>query len=126
MRNYAKGYKAENEMLHLLYSRGWAVIRAPRSGRVGIPTPDIIAVKGGKIIAIECKSRASAFTVEKEQLEQLDDWELRAGASAYIGWKIVRKGWSFLKLKDVKENKGNVGKKFTEANGITIEVLDPT
>ena len=123
MKLYAKGYRAENELLHLLYGKGWAVIRAPRSGRVGIPTPDIVAAKDGRIVVIECKSRAEAFSVEKEQLEQVVEWEQRAGAKAYIGWKQSRKGWTFLRLNDVQKNNGNIGKAFAEQNGIAIESL---
>jgi len=123
MNAYAKGYAAENELLHTLYSMGWAVIRAPRSGRVGIPSPDILAAKDGRLIVVECKSRSGAFKVEKEQLDQLDDWRLRARADPYIGWKIARKGWFFLKLDDVVANNGNVGKRFLDGRSLAINEL---
>ncbi|MBI2583537.1 MAG: hypothetical protein HYW25_02620 [Candidatus Aenigmarchaeota archaeon] len=123
MHLYSKGYRSERELLHLLYKQGWAVIRAPRSGRVGIPTPDIVAAKAGRLVVIECKSRAEAFAVEKEQLLQLAEWEQRAGAKAYIGWKQSRKGWSFLRLNDVQKNNGNVGKAFAEEKGIKMESI---
>ena len=118
---YQKGYMAEWSLSHKLSELGFMVVRAPRSGRIGLPTPDIIAAKGGKLIVIECKSRASAFNVEKEQLDQLKAWEEKAGAIPYIGWKISRRGWTFLHLKDVVENRGNIGKKFAEEKGFPIE-----
>lgn len=123
MRSYAKGYAAENELLHMLYARGWSVIRAPRSGRVGIPSPDIMAAKAGRIIVVECKSRAAAFKVERDQLDQLQDWKTRAQAIPYIGWKVSRKGWFFLKLEDVEANNGNIGLRFLSGRSISIDDL---
>ncbi len=121
VKTYRKGYAAENQLVHLLYARGYAVMRAPRSGRVGLPTPDLVAIKGKKVLVIECKSRKTGFTVEREQLEQLKEWKRRTGGAAYIAWKRTRLGWLFLKLADVIKNKGNVGKKFAEEYGIKID-----
>jgi len=123
MQNYRKGYSAELELVHLLYSKGWSVMRAPRSGRMGIPSPDVVAAKKGRIIIVECKSRADAFTVEREQLEQLQDWKDRAHAIPYIGWKIARKGWFFLKFEDVVANNGNIGKRFLDGRAVGIDDL---
>jgi Holliday junction resolvase len=124
MKSYAKGYRGERELLHELYRRGWAVMRAPRSGRIGIPCPDLIAIRKNRIIIIECKSRASAFTVEEDQLDQLRDWQTRTGAEAWLGCKLSRRGWKFLTFLDVSANNGNVGMRFLEARGITLDELD--
>jgi len=121
--SYSKGYRAEWSLTHELYKRGWAAIRAPRSGRIGLASPDIVAAKNGKIVVIECKSRKCAFSVPKEQLDELQEWINRAGAIAYIGWKISRKGWCFMNLSDVKENNGNIGKKFIKEKGFGIDCL---
>ncbi|MCX6815364.1 MAG: Holliday junction resolvase Hjc [Candidatus Aenigmarchaeota archaeon] len=117
---YAKGYAAERQMLHTLAGMGYMVMRAPHSGSTSLASPDIIAAKHGKLLAIECKSRKGAFSIPVEQLNELKEWEEKAGAKPYIGWKIARKGWTFLHLKDVYENRGNVGKKFAEEKGISI------
>jgi len=124
VKNYAKGYRAERELLHMLYGMGYAVLRAPHSGSIGIASPDIVAIKDGRVVVLECKSRAGAFTVPPEQLEELAEWERRAGATAYIAWKIARKGWHFLKLKDVVENKGNIGFKFLDGRSLTIDDIE--
>ena len=121
LRSYKKGYRGEIELVHTLSRLGFMVIRAPRSGRISLASPDIIAAKDGKIIVIECKSRASAFTVPKEQLEELKEWEEKAGATPYIGWKMSRKGWTFMRLSDVERNAGNIGKKFAAENGMPLE-----
>jgi Holliday junction resolvase len=123
MRSYAKGYSAERELVHTLSKMGFMTIRAPRSGRIGLASPDVIAAKHGKLVVIECKSRASAFSIPIEQLDELKEWRDKAGAHAYIGCKISRKGWKFLHLDDVYANSGNVGKKFIEAKGVGIETI---
>ncbi len=124
VRSYAKGYSAEREMVHKLAAMGFMTIRAPRSGRINLASPDVIAAKNGKLIVIECKAREGAFSIEKEQLQELVEWEEKAGATPYIAWKISRKGWTFLHLKDVIENNGNVGKKFAQEKGFGIEFLE--
>lgn len=122
VKKYAKGYRAERSLVHILHEKKYAVVRTPRSGRIGLPSPDIIAVKGGRILVFECKSRESAFKIPLEQLNELKVWE-KAGAKAYIAWKIARKGWLFLRLVDVFKNNGNIGKKFLERKGIGIDEL---
>lgn len=121
--NYRKGYVAELELTHTLSKMGYMTIRAPRSGRIGLASPDVIAAKCGKLIVIECKSRKSAFSIPIEQLNELKEWNEKAGAHAYIGCKIARKGWKFLHLHDVYSNNGNVGKKFIEEKGMAIEAI---
>src|SRR3989338_969552 len=119
---YAKGYRAEHEMVHTLSKLGFMVTRAPRSGRIGLPSPDIVAIKNGKILVIECKSREDAFTVEKEQLAELEAWK-NHGAVALLAWKQTRKGWTFLHLSDVSANNGNIGKKFAAEKGFSLEKI---
>ncbi len=123
IRSYRKGYIAELSLVHTLSQHGFMVVRTPRSGRINLASPDIIAAKNGKLIVIECKARAEAFTVEKEQLQELREWQEKAGAIPYIGWKIARRGWIFLHLKDVEENKGNIGKKFALEKGMALEKI---
>jgi Holliday junction resolvase len=120
---YSKGYRAERELIFLLHNKGYMVMRAPHSGSINLASPDIIAAKSGKLIIIECKSRAGAFTIPMEQLNELKEWEAKGGAKAYIGWKISRKGWTFLDLNVVVRNNGNVGKKFAEQHGKGIDEL---
>lgn len=123
VKKYFKGYRAERELTHTLAKLGYMVVRTPRSGRIGLASPDIIAAKNGKLIVIECKSRKDAFTVEKEQLDELQEWVKKAKARAYIGWKLPRRGWTFLDLNIVVKNKGNIGKKFAEQHGKGIDAL---
>ena len=121
--SYAKGYAAERSLVHILSGMGYMVIRAPRSGSISLASPDVIAAKHGKLLVIECKSRKGAFSVPIEQLDELKEWRDKAGARAYVGWKISRKGWTFLHLDDVYSNRGNIGKKFAQEKGISIEAI---
>lgn len=120
VKSYAKGYRSERNLVHILAKRGYMVVRTPRSGRIGLASPDIIAAKGGELFVIECKSREEAFTVPEEQLNELKEWKDKAVATAYIAWKTSRKEWIFLHLDDVVKNNGNVGKKFAEEKGMDI------
>src|SRR3989344_2205084 len=110
VKSYAKGYRAERSLLHTLYGMGYMVLRAPHSGSSSLASPDIVAAKDGKLLVFECKSREAAFTVDDEQMRELHEWQEKAGATAYVAWKLSRKDWVFLHLKDVQENSGNVGK----------------
>lgn len=121
VRSYVKGATAERELVHTLSKLGYMTIRAPRSGRIDLPSPDVIAVKDGRVIVFEVKFRASAFTVPKEQLAELTAWKNVGGAHAYIGCKLARRGWKFLHLHDVIANSGNIGKKFIEEKGFSID-----
>lgn len=121
--SYRKGYSAELSLTHTLSKMGYMTIRAPRSGRIGLDSPDVIAAKDGRLIVIECKSRMNAFTIPMEQLMQLEAWITKAKASAYIGCKIHRKGWKFLRYEDVLANSGHIGKKFIEEKGILIDAI---
>jgi Holliday junction resolvase len=114
--SYRKGYAKELQLTHTLAKRGYMAVRMPRSGRM----PDIIALKNGKILAIECKAREAAFKIEAEQLAELKQWQA-AGAEAYIAWKLARKEWVFLRLEDVEQRNGNVGKGFAAEKGLGIE-----
>ncbi len=122
LKSYRKGYMSEWQLTHALSKMGFMVIRAPRSGRIGLPSPDIVAIKNGKMLVIECKSRKCAFTVDQEQLLELKAWQDQ-GALALVAWKQSYKGWFFLHLSDVSENNGNIGKKFTAEKSFSIEKL---
>ncbi|MBI2233382.1 MAG: hypothetical protein HYU56_05685 [Candidatus Aenigmarchaeota archaeon] len=122
--SYKKGYSRELQLVHLLSSKGYMVVRTPRSGRINLASPDIIALKNGRITVIECKAHEEAFKVDGEQLDELKQWQ-DAGASAYVAWKLARKDWIFLHLHDVVGNSGNIGKKFAFEKGLKLEDIDP-
>jgi Holliday junction resolvase len=120
---YAKGYRTELELVYEFAKRGWLALRAPRSGKISLPSPDIIAIKQRKILALECKSSSKPFKVSENELKQLELWEKIGGAKCYIAWRLPRKRWYFLELKTVTKNKGNVSIGLCEKYGKTIEEI---
>src|SRR3989344_2461624 len=119
VKSYSKGYRSERSLVYLLAGLGYMAVRTPRSGRISLASPDIIAAKNGRLIVIECKAREEAFKIDNDQLGELHEWEKIGGAKAYVAWKVSRKEWKFLHLNDVVVNNGNIGKKFAEEKGIS-------
>ena len=120
IKKYRKGYRGEIELVHILSEKGWLVIRSPRSGRISLPSPDIIALKKGRVVVFEVKMRREAFVMDQGQINQLARWK-KEGADAYVAWKIPRIGWRFLKISDVIQNKGRIGKGFCLSKGLKLE-----
>jgi len=123
---HSKGANAERELMHLFFEAGFSVVRIAGSGVSPLPAPDIIALKQGRIIAIECKARkAKNLAIEIQQMHDLAEWAKTAGGEAFVGWKVPRKGWFFLKPGQLH----NTGKFFTislkdaEKQGKTLQEI---
>lgn len=123
VKQYRKGYMAERQLVHTLAEKGFMVVRTPHSGSISLASPDVIAAKDGRLIVVECKAHAKGFQIDSEQLNELSLWKERAKAEVYIAWKMTRKGWHFMHLNDVMENKGNVGKRFAEEKSFSLEKM---
>ena len=95
--HYAKGANAERELIHLLYDRGFAVVRVAGSGKTALPCPDIVALAPRVKLAFECKAwDKEHLNITTAQMDELYKWCARAGAEFYIAWKVPHKGWLFL------------------------------
>ncbi|MBN2067264.1 MAG: Holliday junction resolvase [Candidatus Diapherotrites archaeon] len=95
---HSKGANAERELMHLFFHAGFSVVRIAGSGTSPLPAPDIIAIRQGRIIAVECKARKSKnLAISLTQMGELLEWAERAGAEPLIAWKVPRKGWFFLR-----------------------------
>jgi Holliday junction resolvase len=114
---------AERELVHNLSKKGFMVVRTPHSGSINLASPDIIAAKNKRLIVIECKAHTKGFQIDAGQLGELKQWEDNAGAEVYIAWKMTRRGWYFMHLRDVMENQGNVGKKFIGGKAFSLEAM---
>ena len=103
-RAYVKGRRAEYQLIRILQERGWAVIRAPASGRRsglrpgGPAYPDIVAVKSGRTLVLEVKYRSRMDTVylHERQVRILRQWAERSGGEAYVAVKLA--GWKDFKI----------------------------
>ena len=102
VRSRSRGYRAERELVHILWRLGFAVMRAPASGARmrKAEYPDVVAIMKGKVAVFEVKSRAklSGLYVESEQIKKLLDFAERAGGIPYIAVKIPHREWRFIKV----------------------------
>lgn len=108
MKRYSKGARSERELLMHFYNIDYSVMRAAGSG-VNSLSPDIIAIKGDKTFAFECKAWSSNLLIEPERLESLKTWEKNTQMQTFIAWRINNIGWFFIKLDELSKN----GKNYT-------------
>ena len=85
-------------MIHTLDEKGFSVIRAAGSGVSAMESPDVIAMRGGKAYAFECKAwNSEHLTIEKDKFISALEWCENAGAEFHVAWKVQNKGWYFVK-----------------------------
>jgi len=106
MHRYSKGARAERELVEILKRKGYVVVRAAGSG-VNSISPDLIAVKNGKVYAFECKFwNRNNLSLEKEKIKYLKEIQ-KQGIISYIAWKIPRLGWFLIEPKELEEQEKN-------------------
>ena len=98
IKRYIKGAQAERELSKKLRELGFSVIRAAGSGG-SISTPDLVAIKKGRVLAFECKAWKTTPRLKIEKYRQFSEWCEKAGAMGFLAWK--NKGWKFLGIKDI-------------------------
>ncbi len=109
MAHYNKGANAERELIHTLSDLGFAVLRVAGSGVSPLPSPDVVALKNGRILAFECKAwKGAHLAIPIITFNDEVNWAKTAGAEFFVAWKIPREGWLFVK----EENFHNAGKNF--------------
>lgn len=101
VRRYDKGARSERELLGILDSNSYSVMRSAGSG-VNSLSPDLIAYKDRKGIAFECKAwDGTSVSIPVEKLELLKRWESNTGMDTFIAWRVNGKGWFFIKLDEM-------------------------
>jgi len=99
-----KGSNAERELIHKFWAKGFAAIRSAGSGSMKYPSPDILAAKNGKTIALECKITKNKYKyLEKQEIDNLKEFARLFNAEPYIAIKFKGEEWYFLVLDDLKE-----------------------
>lgn len=100
-----KGYKAEWELFHILWDKGFAVVRVAGSGSSGMPACDLIAGNKKKKFAIEVKvSKNHKKYVSKSQIKELCLFAENFGLVPLVIIKFYRKGWYFYRIKDLEKS----------------------
>lgn len=123
----SKGSRAERELLHKFYdTKKWICLRAPGSGSIPLPSPDLLAGNGKKHLAIECKAtKKSAKYFPLQEIEDLKTFARKFGAEPWIGLRFNNRDWYFLKPEYLrKSGKMLVASlKFAEKEGLSFEQL---
>jgi len=95
-----RGYDAEREIVAMLREAGFMAVRIPVSAPSNEPLPDVFAVKGDWIIAVEVKSHERYAYFKKKQVEKLHQFleihKLYPKRTALLAAKFKRRGWTFV------------------------------
>lgn len=121
LNNYKKGFRAEHELMKLLESLDFAVLRAPKSGK---DTIDLIACKRGQIFVFEAKYWNSTVRISERQMNSLRSFSEKAGAIPLVAIKRNNQGWIFLKAEELSGNGGTASDKLIEEKGFGVEFFD--
>lgn len=104
MSTKSKGTNAERELIHKFWANGFAAIRSAGSGSMKYPSPDILASKNGRVLAIECKITKEQYKYfEKQEIEDLRNFSFIFKAEPCVAVKFKGEDWYFLRLEDLKE-----------------------
>ena len=107
MHRYVKGARSERELLNKFYELGYSVMRAAGSG-VNALGPDIIAMRKGVCLSIECKAwDKGSLSLEPDQYLKLIEWERNTDGLTFVAWKIKNKGWYFIRLGEFSKGEKN-------------------
>lgn len=104
----SKGEVAERTLAEDAWERGFASLRAPGSGSIDRPSPDVV-IFGDPIAVIELKADSDGTaTFEEEEIVDLETWAVRCDADAYVGVKPdlrSHNSWYFLETWDLNRTK---------------------
>ena len=127
MKLKAKGSFAERELIHRLHNENWGIIRSAGSGSTPLPSTDIIAGNGKRVLAIECKSlKHTTKYFYPEEIEQLMLFSSRFGAEPWLGIRFDRIGWFFIKPGELEKSKNgnlNISLERAKEKGWSFEKL---
>ena len=123
-----KGSAEERDLVHKLWERDFAAMRAPASGgATKNPLPDVVAGNGKLYLAIEVKTTTKdKVYIDQPQIDALCEFSNIFGAKAYIGVKFKYTKWLFLEPKNTPRTKnGNykVEKDYVLEKGLEIDEI---
>lgn len=129
MPSTGKGVRGERELINLLWSHGYAALRAPASGAASrTPRPDILAgnSKLRRHLAFELKvTHKKTIYVSKEQIAGLVEFARRFGCKPYLGVKFTanRQPWIFIAAGHLRpaSNSFKVTPEIAAQDGVSLE-----
>lgn len=104
-----KGSTEERDLVHKLWERDFAAMRAPASGgATKKPLPDVVAGNGKIYLAIEVKTTTKErIYIDEVQINELKEFSQTFGAKAYVGVKFKYTKWLFLEPHNVERTRNN-------------------
>jgi Holliday junction resolvase len=94
-----RGYDAERELVHMLRDAGYDAIRVPVSAPSTEPLPDVFAIKGDSILAVEVKAQVRYAYYKRDQVQKLHEFlhihRIYPRRFAVLAGKFKYKGWWF-------------------------------
>lgn len=108
-----KGTDGERELVTWLWEHGYATLRAPGSGSIDRPSPDVIAINPtkGPTIVVELKASSDGTANFKQaEVNELVQWAERAGGEPYLAVKPDMRShdnWYFKWAYDAHRTKSN-------------------
>ena len=123
-----KGSAEERDLVHKLWERGFAAMRAPASGgATKNPLPDVVAGNGKLYLAIEVKTTTKdKVYIDEPQINALCEFSNIFGAKPYIGVRFKYTKWLFLEPSNTPRTRnGNykVEKDYALEKGFEIDEI---
>jgi Holliday junction resolvase len=87
---YRKGSDFERAIVAEFSERGWVAFRAAGSGKADRFLPDVVALKAGRVLIVECKATTKDRLSLKPAILALAEYSRRAGADAYVAVRFFR------------------------------------
>lgn len=123
-----KGSTEERDLVHKLWERDFAAMRAPASGgATKKPLPDVVAGNGKIYLAIEVKTTTKdRVYIDEVQINELKEFSQTFGATAYVGVKFKYTKWLFLEPDNVERTRNNnyrIDKNFALEKALEIDEI---
>jgi len=101
------GFQHERDLARKLWSKGFAVMRAPASGSKAKHTvyPDLVAIKNKHILVFEVKTmhKPRSIYIPRERIDRMNEFIKRSNGIGYIAVKIIGSGeWRFIPLSELE------------------------
>jgi Holliday junction resolvase len=130
MSRKGKGINAERELFHILWGAGFASARVAGSGSNKYPSVDIIAGKGERKLAIECKTMSDdAKYFGEQEISDAREFATRFGAELWLALKFSKTPWYFVSTEDLEKTPTGykISKNTLSTRGFSVqEVIENT
>jgi Holliday junction resolvase len=123
-----KGSAEERDLVHKLWDKNFAAMRAPASGgATKRPLPDVLAGNGKIYLAIEVKTTSKEkIYIDSPQIDGLCEFCDLFGAEPYLGVKFKFTKWLFLppdKIDRTRSNNYRVDKEVALEKGLELDEI---